>query len=213
MFYCVAKFLCWLPLTILHPTKVIGRKNLPKNRVIVTCNHRSNWDSVLLLLHLRGRFKILAKKELFKNKCNGAILRYLGAFPIDRETNDIAAIKNCFKILKDGKRLVIFPEGTRLRDDAQILGEIKSGLAMIAIKTKTPIVPLWFDQKPKVFRKSVMRIGEPFELSQFYDQKLDEQTLEKASQIVREKLLELREQGIKNGKKRKAKAQKTDASK
>ena len=70
-------------------------------------------------------------------------------------------------------------------------------MAMIAIKTKTPIVPIWIEKKPKIFRKSVYHIGKPFELSQFYGKKLDEKTLEEANAVVREEMLKLREETLK----------------
>ena len=204
MFYRIAKFLCWLPLSILHPTKIVGKENLPEGKGILSSNHRSNWDIVLWLLHTKRRNKILAKKELFQKKLFGKFLRYLGGIEIDRSGNDIGAIKNCIKALKDDNLLFIFPEGTRLHDEAEILGEIKSGMALIAIKTKTPIVPIWIERKPKLFRVSRYFIGQPFELAQFYDQKLDEQALEQANLIVREKMLEVREQNLKKPKNKSA---------
>lgn len=195
MFLWLARILCFIPLNILHPTKIKGKKNMPKGKAIVACNHISNWDMVMFYLNIRQRMKILAKKELFKNKFFGAILRSLGGVPIDRDSNDINAIKTCMKALKEDKKLFIFPEGTRLKDETQVLGEIKSGMAMIAIKTKTPIVPMWV-KKHKLFRFSRYYIGQPFELDQFYGQKLDEETLEKANQVVREKMLEVRESAM-----------------
>ena len=203
MFLWLARILLWLPLSILHPTFIKGRKNLPKGKVIISCNHRSNWDIALYILNTSEKIKILAKKELFKNKLFGAILRNFGGIEIDREATDINAIKACMKALKDDKKLFIFPEGTRLKNEEDILGEIKSGLAMIAIKTKTPIAPIWIERKPKLFRKSVYHIGKPFELSEFYGKKLDEETLQKANDIVREKMLELREEILSKKKKKK----------
>lgn len=197
MLLWLARILLWIPLSILHPTFIKGKKNLPKGKAILSCNHYSNWDIALYILNTTEKIKILAKKELFKNKLFGAILRNFGGIEIDREGNDINAIKNCMKALKSDKKLFVFPEGTRLKNEADILGEIKSGMALIAIKTKTPIVPIWIERKPKIFRKSVYTIGKPFELSEFYGVKLDEETLEKANTVVREKMLELREQTLK----------------
>lgn len=197
MFLWIVRILLWIPLSILHPTFIKGKKNLPKGKAILSCNHYSNWDIALYILNTTEKIKILAKKELFKNKLFGAILRNFGGIEIDREGNDINAIKNCMKALKSDKKLFVFPEGTRLKNEADILGEIKSGMALIAIKTKTPIVPIWIERKPKIFRKSVYTIGKPFELSEFYGVKLDEETLEKANAVVREKMLELREQTLK----------------
>ena len=205
MFYMICKILLWIPLMILHPTRIVGKKNLPKGKAILSLNHRSNWDYVMFGVNSCTKYRVLAKKELFKNKLFGAILHNFGGIEIDREANDINAIKKCFKLLKEDKKLLIFPEGTRLKDESQVLGAIKSGLPLIAIKTKTPIVPVWIVRKPKLFRRSTYVIGKPFELSQFYGAKLDEDTLEKATQIVREKMLEVKDEweNRKKNKKRK----------
>ena len=191
MLLWIARILLWIPLSIMHPTYIYGRKNRPKGKVIISCNHRSNWDIVSYILHTSEKVKILAKKELFKNKLFGAILKSFGAIPIDREHNDIGAIKDCMKALKEDKKLFVFPEGTRLKDESLVMGEVKSGMTLIAIKTKTPILPMWVVQKPRLFRKSQYIIGKPFELSEFYGKKLDDETLNEANNIVREKMLEL----------------------
>ena len=191
MLLWLARILLWIPLSIMHPTYIYGRKNRPKGKVIISCNHRSNWDIVSYILHTSEKVKILAKKELFKNKLYGAILKSFGAIPIDREHNDIGAIKDCMKALKEDKKLFVFPEGTRLKDESLVMGEVKSGMTLIAIKTKTPILPMWVVQKPRLFRKSQYIIGKPFELSEFYGKKLDDETLNEANNIVREKMLEL----------------------
>ena len=205
MFYMFCKILLWIPIMILHPTKVFGKKNLPKGKAILSMNHRSNWDYVLFGINSCTKYRVLAKKELFKNKLFGAILHNFGGVEIEREGNDINAIKKCMKLLKEDKKLLIFPEGTRLKDDSEILGEVKSGMALIAIKTKTPIVPVWIERRPKLFRRSVYYIGKPFELDQFYGIKLDEQHLREANEIVRAKMLEAREECL-NRKKKKKKA-------
>lgn len=192
MLLWLARILLWIPIWILHPTFIKGKKNLPKGKAVLSVNHHSNWDIVLFYMNYPHKIKILAKKELFKNKLFGAILRNFGGISIDRDSNDVNAIKNCMKALKEDNKLLVFPEGTRLKDESQVLGEIKSGMTMIAIKTKSPIVPIWIEKKPRLFRKSVYKIGKPFELDQFYGKKLDEETLQKANAIVREKMLELR---------------------
>ena len=206
MLLWLARILLWIPLSIMHPTYIYGRKNRPKGKVIISCNHRSNWDIVSYILHTSEKVKILAKKELFKNKLFGAILKSFGAIPIDREHNDIGAIKDCMKALKEDKKLFVFPEGTRLKDESLVMGEVKSGMTLIAIKTKTPILPMWVVQKPRLFRKSQYIIGKPFELSEFYGKKLDDETLNEANNIVREKMLELyHNQAEKKKKKKKRK--------
>ncbi len=196
MFLWIMRIILFLPCMIMHPTRLKGKKNLPKGKAILCCNHVSNWDAILFNLRICQKPRFLAKKELFKGKLKAAFMRGIGAFPIDRQANDISAIKNCMKYLKEGKKLFIFPEGTRLVNEEEILGEIKGGLSLIAIKTQTPIVPIWIKEKPKLFRSSLYYIGKPYELSDFYGKKLDEQTLAEADKIVREKMLEVRENNL-----------------
>lgn len=197
MFYMICKILMWIPIMIFHPTSIKGKKNLPKGKAILSINHRSNWDYVLFGINSTTKYRVLAKKELFRNKFFGFILRNFGGIEIDREANDINAIKTCMKVLKDDKKLLVFPEGTRLKDESLVMGEMKSGLALIAIKTKTPIVPVWVRNKPKLFRRSVYYIGKPFELEEFYGKKLDDAALKEANTIIRAKMIELGEQGKK----------------
>lgn len=202
MFLWLSRILCYVPLNIVHPTIIKGRKNMPKGKAVLSCNHLSNWDMPLYLLNTSEKINILAKKEVFKNKLFGALMKDYGGIPIDRDSNDLNAIKQCFKVLKEDKKLFVFPEGTRLKNDEEVLGELKNGMAMIAIKTKSPIVPIWIAKRPKLFRTSVYYIGEPFELSEFYGKKLDEDLLNKANEIVRTKMLELREKSMKKKKKK-----------
>lgn len=192
MFFYISRFFAWLPLSICYPTKIVGRKNLPKGKAILTVNHTSNMDIVLLLAHLHEKKYTLAKKELFKNKFIGGILKSYGGIPIDREGSDISAIKKSLKLLSKGKKIIIFPEGTRNKnEDISVMGELKTGTAMIAIKSKTPIVPVWISRRPKAFRKTVIKIGEPFELEEFYGKKLNEELLGEATKIIAKKMQEL----------------------
>lgn len=193
MFFYICRFLCWLPLAIFYPTKVIGRKNLIKGKAVVTPNHTSAMDIVLMLANTHEKKYVLAKKELFKNKLKGAVLKSFGGISVDRGNNDIGAIKKALKVLKDGKKLIIFPEGKRNKSkDTSKLQEIKTGTAMIAIKSKSPIIPIWISRRPKIFRMTKIIIGKPYELSQFYNQKLSNEVLEEASKIIAQKIEELK---------------------
>lgn len=194
MFFYICRFFSYLPLAIFYPTKVIGRKNLIKGKAIITPNHTSNMDIVLLLANTHEKKYILAKKELFKNKFKGAILKSYGGISVDRGNNDIGAIKKALNVLKNNKKLVIFPEGTRNKgEDTSKLMEVKTGTAMLAIKSKSKIIPMWFSRRPKMFRLTKIIIGKPFELDEFYGKKLDNETLEAASKIIAEKIQKLGE--------------------
>ena len=138
----------------------------------------------------------LSKKELFKNKISASFYKSLGCIKIDREKSDINAVKSCLKVLKDGKKLVIFPEGTRHNNEDMELGEVKHGVAMFATKARVPIVPMFVQKKPKLFRRTKFFIGKPFELTEFYGKKMTSEELEQASGVVANKMNELREYAL-----------------
>ncbi|MFQ9952272.1 MAG: lysophospholipid acyltransferase family protein, partial [Clostridium sp.] len=91
------------------------------------------------------------------------IIRSLGAFPVHRGSGDTQAINNAELLLKAQKVLGIFIEGTRSKT-----GELlrpKSGAAMLAFQTHTPVVPACIScrggKMPKIFRKITISYGEP----------------------------------------------------
>lgn len=178
---------------IFYPTKIIGKQNIPKGGAILASNHTSNLDAVLMAANTWEKRYYLAKKELFQNKMMSFFLKGIGAIKINRENPEVSAIKTCMKVLKNNKRLVIFPEGTRNKSDSMQLGEMKHGVSMFAIKAKVPIVPMFISRRPKIFRRTIITYGEPFELDAFYGKRLDSETLEQAGAIVTEKMEALRE--------------------
>lgn len=182
------KIVLYVFLRCLYPTSFRGKKNIPKGRVVFICNHTSNVDPILVELSSWKNKFYLAKKELYRNKVIGGFLKRLNTIPIDREKTDFNAIKNALKVLNKEKALVIFPEGTRNKEQKE--APIKAGAAMLAIKSKSPIVPIWIKNKPRLFRFNKLRYGEAFTLEEFYDKKLDSETLEKAGNIIEKKFLE-----------------------
>lgn len=208
-FYWLCYWLSFLPVKIFFPTKIIGKKNLPrKKKAILTCNHRSNSDVVVVDIGLRARPYILAKHTLFENKFNGAVLKSFGAIPVNRDSMGLSTVKTVLNALKDEKWLLIFPEGTRkdISNDEQM--SLKNGTAMFALKSGAPVVPMWLVKKPKVFSRNVLLIGEPFELKQFEGQKLTNEILSEASGIISEKMQQLRDNYLKEQELKKMKKKK-----
>lgn len=186
--YWFAYIITWIFVRILCPCKVIGKENVrKKSPAIIISNHLSNFDPFYIGEYLPEKKYFLAKKELFTNKFKSWLFRSIGMISIDRKSNDLTAIKNSLKVLKNGKKLIMFPEGTRNKLDEE-LKQIKNGAAMIAIKARVPIIPVHIEKRGKLFRKNKMTIGKPFELNEFYDQKLTAEILSKAGEIIVEKL-------------------------
>ena len=190
-FLYVLTFFIW---RIFYPLKIVNKKNwVKKTPYVVVSNHLSNIDPIYINAYFFERKKFLAKKELFKNKFVGKILKIAGGIPIDRNKIDFSAIKESLAALKNSQKLVVFPEGTRNKED-ETLQEIKNGAAMLAIKAKVMLLPVHIEKRAKIFRRNKLIVGDAFSLEEFFDKKLDADTLNAAGKIIEEKLLDLQNQ-------------------
>jgi 1-acyl-sn-glycerol-3-phosphate acyltransferase len=187
------KFIHKVPLflfNIFYPYKIHGKENIPKGSAVFVCNHFRAIDCGFVADAYNSDVYFLAKNELFKNKLFGKIVKSFGAIPVDRDNPDIKSMMAALKVLKEGHKLVVFPEGTRNKTGTTELQEIKGGSMIFAVKAKCPIVPMMLNGKAKPFRKTHLIIGEPFELSDFYGKKLNNDDMEEMAKIVTNKMLE-----------------------
>lgn len=150
---------------ICHPViRVQGRENLPEGAAVVCANHSSFTDPLWILAWARFQKlpRTMAKKELFQNSLFGWFLGKLGAFPVDRGNTDLTAIKTAFQTLKEENKLLIFPEGTRVRKGKT--SESHPGAIVIAHRMKAPIVPVYLSVKKGLFRPVHLIFGSPYSL-------------------------------------------------
>jgi len=186
------------------PTRTIGKKylkNIKKDSAIISYNHQSNYDAVLIKAKVVPTAKMMAKSSLFKGKFVSWFLKSLGAYPVNRGANDIQAVKTTLKYLKDGKKIGIAPEGTRVKEGESV--EFKNGLVSFALKTDSYIVPLIFRKPTKLFKSNTILIGKPFKFSEidgFKDVKLDKDVLNRATVVLEEKMNYLKNVNIKEYK-------------
>lgn len=191
MFYSFAKALLKVILSIFYGFKVTGLENIPANGKLIICsNHASNWDPVFISLIFPRQVHWMAKKELFKNKILSYIIYKLESFPVDRHETDITAIKNALRVLKNEKVLGIFPEGTRV--EGFDIANAKPGVSLLAIKSQATILPISISSSYKIFNKVNINIGKPFNLSDYYGKRLDNNEHTQISINILEKIYELK---------------------
>ena len=140
---------------------VIGREKVPDGGCVLVANHTQWADPVLVGTALGNQYPLvaMAKKELFQIKLLGPLISALGAFPVDRGTADIGAIKTSLKAVKEGKKLLIFPEGGTKHKAGD---EAKVGAAMIAARTGAPIVPIYISENKKFRSKVYVAFGDAY---------------------------------------------------
>jgi len=142
MLYFILKLVAYIIFKIFFNIKVFGRNYLPKDGgVIIASNHLSYLDPIVLGVASWRRLNFMAKKELFDNRAFSLLIKSLGAFPLERENSRglTQAIKEALTRLRQGKVLVIFPEGSR-----SLSGKIQKalgGVGLIAYKAGCPVVP------------------------------------------------------------------------
>ena len=176
-FYKFARAIVNTFLKIAFRIKVEGTENIPSEGALVVCsNHKSLCDPPMLAMCMPFELKFMAKEELFKNKLFGGLIGALGAFPVKRGTGDIGALKIAIKVLSEGHRLVIFPEGARSPENC--MGKGKSGAALIAVKARANILPVGVCGKYKLFSRIVVRIGKPIVLEEYFGTKVGAETLQ-----------------------------------
>jgi len=170
LFYNIAKFILKPIFNILYAVKVQGLEKLPEDNGYIVCgNHVKAVDPILIGINLPCNISFMAKNELFSNKLLAFLLRKLGAFPVKRGQPDLKSIKTSLKLLKEGKNIGIFPEGTRNKT-GELIAE--PGIAMLAIRSKRPVVPITIKSDYKIFNKTTIIIGETIFLDNYYDAKL-----------------------------------------
>jgi len=168
MFYKIATGLVSLFYHIIFKIKVIGRENIPQKLggCIIASNHVSNNDPPFVGIVFKGKYTFMAKEELFRNRLFGWLIRKLGAFPVKRGAKDLTAIDTAIESLYKGRTFIIFPEGTRSKTGE--LGKPKSGVSLIAVKAKAPVIPVFVKYGRKKFRRNaLMCIGEPIPKEEF----------------------------------------------
>ncbi len=138
---------------------------------ILVSNHVSAFELPALRVLVNPRpVRTLAKAETWDKKLLGWVLDQWGTIPIKRGESDMVALRTALQVLKEGGILGIMPEGTRSGDGQ--LGRGNPGIAILALKSGCPIVPMafWGVEKTKVNMKRLrrtdfhFRAGHPFTL-------------------------------------------------
>ena len=139
-FYFFAKGLCWIVFRLVWRFRVAGGiENVPASGpAIIACNHVSYLDPVALGIALQRPLTYLAKKQLFEIPVLGPVIAALGAYPLDREAGGLTALRAAVRVLKDGRCIGIFPEGTR---NLSGTADEKGGAALLAALSGAPVVP------------------------------------------------------------------------
>jgi 1-acyl-sn-glycerol-3-phosphate acyltransferase len=159
--YAFCKWASWAYLRVTRGYRVVGAENIPATGpLIIACNHVSYFDPPALGAAVPRPVAYMAKSELFEIPVLGALIRALGAFPVDRSRGDVAAIKAAVRVLQAGAVFGIFPEGGRNVDGTKTP---QMGVALLASMSGATVVPAYVSGTSQAKRAGPVTVvfGEP----------------------------------------------------
>jgi 1-acyl-sn-glycerol-3-phosphate acyltransferase len=139
LWYVLVRLMATLLFAATGGIRATGRGHVPRaGGALLVSNHLSHLDVFVLGITAARPLNYVARSTLFFPPL-GALIRSVGGFAIQREGMGAQGLKETLRRLRNGGVVVLFPEGTRSRDGR--LGELKSGIAVLATRAKVPIVP------------------------------------------------------------------------
>jgi len=161
---------------VFYRMRVYGREHYFEGGAILAPNHVSYFDPPIVAAASPENIHFLARETLFRSFF-GKVIRALNAHPVHGHVNNLKAIKTICAMLKKGYKVLLFPEGTRSKDNQ--LGEIKPGIGMLVSRSETAIIPVYIygtfkiwprnQKRPRFFGKTAVVFGSPIHWKDYTD--------------------------------------------
>lgn len=186
--------ICFRPKIFYEDKKIQGRKI--KGPAIIISNHTSVYDYALFLLIFYGRtLRYQMAEVLFQKKFLGWFLKKMGGIFIDRTHYNFSFVEESIAILEKGGVVGIFPESRLPKKDEVPPLPFKPSAAYIGLESDVPVIPVYTAGGYFGKNRASLIIGKPMYLRDYADKNLNEkENLKKISIIMREKILELRDE-------------------
>lgn len=160
---------------------------------IIMANHRSFADPMALAIKVkRYEIRFIGKRELAHGRLKSWLFSGLHMILVSRHATDMAAMRQCMQTLKEGHILGIFPEGTR--HQPEMMQEVESGTAIIALRARVPLLPVYIDGKIRPFHITHIYYGKPMELDDLYAQGVNNDTAHQLCQRIHDVFYAMRDE-------------------
>ncbi len=151
----------WLILFFMRlKIKVSGKENIPNTGLLtVFANHKSYADPFIIFDIMKRPTTFTPKMSVYKLPLVGTLLKYLGAFPIDRSSdrNTARAMVDAIKVIKDGMAMAIFPEGgIKDRNDEKMVA-MRAGAYRVAMKAGADLLPVSIQNTTSIKHRAPFR--------------------------------------------------------
>jgi 1-acyl-sn-glycerol-3-phosphate acyltransferase len=142
--FWLARWMCRVFCMLLFRVRSYGRENIPQDGpFVLISNHQSYLDPMLCGIPLKRRVTFLARETLFHHWLFGRMITSVGTIPVKLGEGDISAIRKTIDILKQGRGVCLFPEGTRSYDGK--ITPFKPGFGLLCRRGGAAVVPVVVD--------------------------------------------------------------------
>ncbi len=148
--------------------RVYGYQHYIPGSAIIAPNHVSFFDPPAVAIGCGEEIHFLARHTLFRSVL-GYTIRRLNTHPVQHNVNNLQVMKTICQLLNEGKKVLVFPEGSRSADDT--IQAIKPGIGMLLSRSQSAILPVYIDgtyevwsrtrKLPKLFGKISVVFGSP----------------------------------------------------
>ena len=173
-----------------HNAQIVEEMQPP---YIIMANHRSFADPMALAIKVkRYEIRFIGTRELAHGRLKSWLFSGLHMILVSRHATDMAAMRLCMQTLKEGHILGIFPEGTR--HQPEMMQEVESGTAIIALRARVPLLPVYIDGKIRPFHITHIYYGKPMELDDLYAQGVNNDTAHQLCQRIHDVFYAMRDE-------------------
>ena len=182
--------LIWMRPRWIFETKA-ARKRI-RGGALLIANHYGFFDPVCLMFAVwYRRHHFICGKEFFESRFRWLFKQFL-CIPIDRANFNFNSLREITDELKKGSLVSIFPEG-HINEDGDNLGAFKSGMVLIALQGRVPIVPVYVKPKAHFYNRVTFVIGEPIDLFARYGRRPSMSEIDAIAQELQQKEEELKQ--------------------
>ena len=137
---------------VIWRARLRGQNRVPQGGCIIAPTHRSMMDIPFVSNVSQDQIHFISKREVLEWPLLGKMIGAMGVIPVDRDGSDRGPLRECLKLLKQSKKVAIFPEGTR--GSGLELSELSGGCAYLSLKSGLPIVPVGVAGSEQILRTS-----------------------------------------------------------
>ncbi|MBF8263746.1 MAG: Cytidylate kinase [Parachlamydiales bacterium] len=193
----------WTVRTILklfYRLRIYGISHFRPGSAIIAANHASFFDPPVISVSCPEEVHFLAREPLFRVPILGRVIRILNSHPVSRDASDAHTFRVLIQLLQEGKKVILFPEGSRTLDGG--LQPLEKGLSFLVYKARCAILPVYVDGTfrawkrgapfPKLWGRIRCVFGSPIEWEEF--EGLDKrEAMERITQRTEQSILALKD--------------------